>query len=301
MPDDSSPPSPPVRATLAPFTPRGGSKWAHRFGWAKTVTVSGADVLRSESAVVHLDGTVTESGAAPEMRDEIVFTLAAGEKVSLGRFLLGGLACVPEGAVCCGAALTARQAEVMRKLGFFSGYITLATPARFRAVLSATVADVPGPHIKGIAERLWSRSGMTGAAVAILPPRETERFALTNRASLTAWLRARRITVIEPEVMPLDALAECLAAAGIVVLADPEQAGLLGLCSAGAKILEIAPEGWLGVQARWLAEMFGLRWTAFLAAAPGYPLLGELPFGALVPMSYDVPIRALGKTLDTLD
>jgi hypothetical protein len=142
---------------------------------------------------------------------------------------------------------------------------------------------------------------MTNAAVAILPPRETERFALTNRASLTAWLRARKITVIEPETMQLDALADCLAAAGTVVLADPEQSGLITLCSPGAKILEIAPEGWLGVQARWLAEVFGLRWTAFFAAAPGYPLLGDLPFGALVPLSYDVPIRALGKTLDTLD
>jgi hypothetical protein len=137
--------------------------------------------------------------------------------------------------------------------------------------------------------------------VAILPARETERFALTNRASLTAWLRARKITIIEPETMQLGALADCLAAAGTVVLADPEQSGLLALCSPGAKILEIAPEGWLGVQARWLAEIFGLRWTAFFASAPGYPLLGELPFGALVPLSYDVPIRALGKTLDTLD
>jgi len=240
------------------------------------------------------------------MRDEIVFTLAAGEKVSLGRFLSGGLASVPAGTVCCGAPLTPRQAEVLRKLGAFSGYITLASPTRFRTVLAAAPAgaapaDVPGPHIKTIADKLRSRSKITDAAVAILPPRETERFALTNRASLTAWLRARKITVIEPETMPLDALADCLAAAGTVVLADPEQSGLLGLCSPSAKILEIAPEGWLGVQARWLAEMFGLRWTAFLAAAPGYPLLGALPFGALVPLSYDVPIRALGKTLDTLD
>jgi hypothetical protein len=301
MPDDSAPPPPPVRATLAPFTPRGGSKWSHRFGWAKTVTVSGAEISRLEAAVVHPDGTVKQDGAVPEMRDEIVFTLAAGEHVSLGRFLSGGLACVPSGTVCCGAALTARQAEVMRRLGFFSGYVTLAAPARFRTVLAAAAADVPGPHIKGVADRLRSKTPMTDAAVAILQARETERFALTNRASLTAWLRARRIKVIEPETMKLDALAECLAAAGTVVLADPEQSGLLGLCSAGAKILEIAPEGWLGVQARWLAEMFGLRWTAFLAAAPGYSLLGDLPFGALVPLSYDVPIRALGKTLDTLD
>jgi hypothetical protein len=299
MPDDPSPPQ--ARTTLAPFTPRGGSKWAHRFGWAKTVTVSRADVLRWDTAVVHPDGTVTEGGPAPEIRDEIVFTLAAGEKISFGQFLTGGLACAPARAVCCGAALSARQAEVMRKLGFFSGYVTLAAPARFRTVLSATAADVPGPHVKGIADRLRSKSPITEAAVAILPPRETEKFALTNRASLTAWLRARKIKVIEPEVMNLDALAECLAAAGIVVLADPEQSGLLGLCSPGAKILEIAPEGWLGVQARWLAQVFGLRWTAFLAAAPGYPLLGDLPFGALVPLSYDVPIRALGKTLDTLD
>jgi len=299
MPDDSSPPPP--RTTLAPFTPRGGSKWAHRFGWAKTVTVSGAEISRWEPAVAHPDGTVTEGGSAPDMRDEIVFMLAAGEKVSLGRFLLGGPASVPAGTACCGAPLTARQAEVLRKLGLFSGYITLSAPVRFRMVLAAATADVPGPHIKGMAERLRRKTQITGAAVAILPPRETERFALTNRASLTAWLRARKITVIEPETMPLDMLADYMAAAGTVVLADPEQSGLLALCSTGAKILEIAPEGWLGVQARWLAEMFGLRWTAFFAAAPGYPLLGELPFGALVPLSYDVPIRALGKTLDTLD
>jgi hypothetical protein len=301
MPGDSVSPPPLVRATLPPFTPRGGSKWGHRFGWAKIVTVSGADVLRWEPATVHPDGTVTEGGPATETRDEIVFSLAAGEKISLGRFLTGGLACVPEGAVCGGAALTPSQAEVMRRLGFFAGYITLSAPARFRAVLAAAAADVPGPHIKGIADRLRRKTPISGTAVAILPPRETEKFALTNRASLTAWLRARKITVIDPETMNLDALAECLAAAGIVVLADSEQSGLLGLCSPGAKILEIAPEGWLGVQARWLAEIFGLRWTAFFASAPGYPVVGELPFGALVPLSYDVPIRALGKTLDTLD
>jgi hypothetical protein len=37
-----------------------------------------------------------------------------------------------------------------------------------------------------------------------------------------------------------------------------------------------------------------------VATPPTYPLRGALPFGSLVPCSYEIPIRELAKTLDSL-
>jgi hypothetical protein len=243
---------------------------------------------------------------AAEHREVTVFMLEAGANVSLGRFLTGALALLDPPAAeleVCGAALTGQQGEVLRKLNLFSRYSVLNAPTSFRTVIRASPAAesaVPGPHIRGVAEKLRSGAAMTDARIAILPARETERFSLANRASLNAWLRAKKVTVIEPETMALKTFSDTLAAASVLILADPDQAGLLGLCSPGAKILEIAPEGWLGAQARCVADIFGLAYTPFLATAPSYPLLGSIPFGARVPLAYEIPIRALARTLDAL-
>jgi hypothetical protein len=292
----------PSSSPLPPILPQGGSKWAKFFAGPKSVQVSGPDIVALASATVQPDGSVTTDGAADE-RDMAVFPIAAGEKIGLGRFITGALAAFAHNrpaAVCCGAPLTRRQAEVLEAISVLDVYITLAASARFRTVFNAAPGGVPGPHIRALADLLRRPAPSAGTRIAILPVREREKFSLVNRASLTAWLRAKKIMAIEPEVMKLTALAECLAAASMVVLADPEQAGLLGLCSPGCKILEIAPEGWLGAEARCVSAHFGLEWVPFLAAPPSYPLLGTLPFGALVPLSYEIPIRALGKTLDSL-
>jgi hypothetical protein len=259
-------------------------------------------------AVVHPTGEVSDEGPAGEQFDAAVFPLAAGDGISLGRFLSGPLAAsIALGGSrqfeYCGAKLSPRQAEALRKLGAAQGYVTLEVPVRFRSVTSqppGAHALAAGPHLRALADRLRSPATPQTQRLAILPPRETERFSLTNRASLIAWLRAKKINVIEPEAMKLDALANALAAAALVILADPEQAGLVSLCGPEAKILEIAPEGWLGANTRWFCQVFGLQWTAFLANPPAYPLLTAIPFGARVPLSYEIPIRALAKTVDAL-
>jgi hypothetical protein len=150
------------------------------------------------------------------------------------------------------------------------------------------------------ADRLRAPAAPPGVPVAILPVRPFERFGLVNRASLTAWLRAKRFAVIEPERLKLPELIGYFAAAPLVLLADSRQAGLLGLCHPGTKILEIAPEGWLSAEAHYLSTVFGLDWRPFLAAPPSYPLRGTLPFGSLVPCSYEISIRELALALQTL-
>jgi hypothetical protein len=269
------------------------------------VAVSGTEIVVTQGATLHPDGTITE-GLAAEHREATAFVLEAGENVSLGRFLTGALALLDPPAAeleCCGAALTGQQSDVLRKLNLFSRYSVLNEPTSFRTVIRpapAAASAVPGPHIRGLADRLRSTVPMAGTRIAILPMRETERFSLANRASLNAWLRAKKVTVIDPASMALKTFSDTIAAASVVMLADPEQAGLLGLCSPGAKILEIAPEGWLGADARCVAAIFDLAYTPFLATAPSYPLLGSIPFGARVPLAYEIPIRALARTLDAL-
>jgi hypothetical protein len=269
--------------------------------------VSQGRTITRAGAVAHLNGGVSDDGAGLEPRDATVFPLPAGDGIALGRFLSGPLAAsvAMESSrpfEYCGARLSPRQAEVLRKLGKADGYLHLQGPARFRNVITE-IPGMPdnaiGPHMRALAERLRAPA-KRDQRLAILPSRETERFSLTNRASLTAWLRARKLEVAEPEAMPFESLAMSLAGAALVILADPAQAGLLSLCAPGAKILEIAPEGWLCAGARGVCQVFGLEWTPFLANAPAYPLLNALPFGARVPLSYDIPIRALAKTLDAL-
>lgn len=130
--------------------------------------------------------------------------------------------------------------------------------------------------------------------IAILPPRETERFTLANRASLTAWLRAKRITIIDSPT------PEALKSATILLLADPSQCAMLAHCTKGTKILEITPAGWSSRAIRSQCAALGLRWTEFLATPPSYPILSPIPFGARVPLNYEIPIRGLSQILDQL-
>jgi len=267
----------------------------------------GGTILRA-GAVVHPNGDVSEAGMGLEQLDAEVFPLAAGDAITLGRFLSGPLAAsiATDGTrqfAYCGARLSPCQTEALQKLGAAGGYVTLESPARFRSVIClppAPAALVAGPHLRALADRLRSVGPAPHQRLAILPPRETERFSLTNRASLMAWLRAKKFTIIVPETLKFDELANWMAAAALLILADPEQAGLVSLCARDTKILEIAPEGWLGAHTRWFCQVFGLQWTPFLANAPAYPLLNAIPFGARVPLSYEIPIRALAKTLDAL-
>jgi len=281
---------------LPPVVPRGGSKWARQFGGPREVRVAGPGTVTLRNAWIDPDGGI---GAADgEVAGKTVFALPAGGGVSLGQFLAGPLNLAPPEVALCGPALTARQTDVLARLGRLRDYIPVAAPMGFAGVMAAADATgcVPGAYVRPLMDRLRGPRA-SGGAIAILPARESERFCLANRASVAAWLRARRVEVVEPEGMRLAELAARLAGAEAVLLADAGQAGLLGLCHPGTKVLEVAPEGWLGGAARCLSAMFGLNWTPFLATAPSYTLQGGLPFGSLVACSYEIAIRALSEAM----
>jgi hypothetical protein len=298
----SDQPSPHI-LDLPPVQPEGGSKWARFYAGPRTATLATVEFLQVANAVVHPNGRVAQDDPAVVEDDAAVFALLAGRAVTIGQFLTGPLAAAYEAkrqAIFCGASLSPRQTEVMAKLGFLRGYVALNAARRFSEVTTAAFTQgAPGPYVRKLADSVRGRPAGEPMRLAILPRREGEKFCLTNRASLTAWLRAKQVCVIEPETTRLSELQSLLARASLVILADPSQSGLLGLCAPGAKILEIAPEGWLGVDGRVMATLFGLEWSAFLAAPPSYPLQGALPFGSLVPCSYEVPIRDLAKVLET--
>jgi hypothetical protein len=190
---------------------------------------------------------------------------------------------------------------VLRRLGLLDNHVSLTRPVRFRlAIGQASATPGPGEAVLGLFAKL--RAEPTGAAkrLAILPPRDREVFTLRNRASLTAWLRARRITIVDPDTLAFDTLAATLADASLLILADPAQAGLIGLCGPATKILEAAPEGFAGAAARALCGALGLDWALLLGTPPVYPLLQPLAFGARVPLAYEIPITGLNALLASL-
>jgi hypothetical protein len=309
MPDPNTPAAAAESLPLPQVVPLGGSKWARFFAGSTAVAVAAPDLIAVENAAISADGGITRAEDSLEVGepdgDTPAFWLEAGERVSLGQFLTG--ACnialqLPTLHRLTGDVLTTRQTDVLARLGRLRDYTPLTAPKAFRKVVFARFhhGAVAGPLVRFVADQLRADAEEPGAPVAVLPVRQFERFGLVNRASLTAWLRAKRFVIVEPERLKLAELIELFAAAPVVLLADPRQAGLLGLCHPGAKILEIAPEGWLGAAGHYLATLFGLAWHPFLACPPSYSLRGALPFGSLVPCSYEIPIRELAVALQTL-
>jgi len=257
------------------------------------------------------DGTIAtappDAGALQDVFADTAFPLAAGPAIPLGQFLTAQLpGILPQratwetGRVAC-APPTPVQREVLRRLGLLDNHVSLTQPVRFRlAVGQAAATPGPGEAVLDLFAKLRAVPNGAGKRLAILPPRDREHFTLRNRASLTAWLRARRITLIDPDALGFDALAATLADASVLILTDPAQAGLIGLCGATTKILEAAPEGFAGAAARALCGALGLDWALLLGTPPSYPLLQPLAFGARVPLAYEIPISGLNAILTNL-
>jgi hypothetical protein len=304
---DPEPRAAAIEETILPqLQPLGGSKWARFYTGAALRRAEPVINIQADSVIDAL-GRISRIDESPEPllpADETVFSLEAGEGTALGQFLTGPLNIALQSGDfdhLAGPALSPRQTDVLARLGRLRDYMAMTAPRAFRQVISVDFPtdSAPGPAVRLVADRLRVPVQSQSAAIAVLPVRQFERFALVNRASLTVWLRAKRFTVVEPERVKLSELLELFGAAPAVLLADPRQAGLLGLCNPGTKILEIAPEGWLSATGRYLSSMFGLAWQAFLAAPPSYPLRGALPFGSLVPCSYEISIRELALALQT--
>jgi hypothetical protein len=309
MPDPNAPAAAAESLPLPRVMPLGGSKWARFYAGPTAVAVTAPDLIALENTVIAADGGITSAEESLEAcataNNTPVFWLEAGERISLGQFLVGASNIalqLPTYHRLAGPTLTARQTDVLARLGRLRDYAPITAPMSFHRVVFARfrAGAVAGPVVRFVADQLRVGAEAPGAPVAVLPVRQFERFGLVNRASLTAWLRAKRFVIVEPERVKLAETLELFAAAPVVLLADPRQAGLLGLCNPGTKVLEIAPEGWLDATGHYFSTLFGLYWQPFLACPPSYSLRGALPFGSLVPCSYEIPIRELALALQTL-
>ncbi len=283
--------------------PHGGSKWAALYAGPRLApapeTAGGFEI--HENVELAPDGSISAATGPADPRR--VYWLAGGPDISLGRFLSETLPGLPPDAPLVGGKLTQSQARILQVLGRLPNFQRLAAPQNFAAVLTAASA-AGGAALAAVTAALRPAEIVPGAPsiVAILPALGGvgRKFALRNRASVAAWLRARRATLAAPDEAPFNVTAELLAAATLVLLADPEQTGLLGLLAPGTRVVEIAPEGWVSSTARSLCAAFGLKYDIFLAGPPSYPLMTALPFGAPAMMSYDVSIAQLHRALTIL-
>ena len=257
----------------------------------RAITVRGREIIAHSNATCLPDGGIGLEEAASPPAHETVFPLAAGPGVALGNFcataLPGILAALPfwPGSRVVGAAPTPAQHSVLARLGLARTYRVLAEPEAFATVLaaraaSAYAAPADGDYLSLMAALRDPPSANVPAPVAILPAASGQkRFTLRNRASLAARVRARHFTLLEPDTEDFAQTAAILAQATLVLLAEPGQAGLLGLCPPETQVLEIAPEGWAGAKTRALCDALGLRWNLFLADPPPTRCCARCPWG----------------------
>lgn len=297
-------PSPPFARTQQPL---GGSKWAAMFAGPPAGLPNARRLLTHKKALCHPDGSVTAAHHSSPPDPRCIFLMAAGPLVPLGQFLCGSLPAILAsgplrgGAIPAGGLLTPTQQNLLLRLGLSDAYITLDRPTCFTRILQST-QDSPGdePFLQMIARLRCPPASHLPATVAILPDPATARFSLSNRHSLVTWLRARRCRILTPDTAALDDTIAGLAGATRMIIADPAQAGVLGLCQPGAQILEIAAEGWADHRVRVACRALGLDWHLFLATAPSYPLLRPPPLGTLSALSFEIPIASIALALASL-
>jgi len=296
-----------LRAGIVPY---GGGRRAALFAGPRDVTIRGREIVAHENAACLPDGRLSLERVA-EFQEGTVFALPAGPAISLGGFLTGSLPGIlaalpyfPEAGLA-GPRPTAAQMGVLARLGLTERHIALDAPRGFSRVLESRAAPAHGAPAEAdmlaLVQMLRDPAAVdVPERVAILPWVHKAGFALRNRASLCAWLRARRVRLLEPETAPFEATAAGLSRATQIIIADARDAGLLGLCSSGTRILEIAPEGWACGKIRALCATLGLEWRLFLASAPSYPVLRPLPVGAVEALGYEIPIAALCRALESM-
>jgi hypothetical protein len=280
----------------------GGGKWRGGLMPAPDLSAQTAQPDVLDHAAVDAAGALMDQADHAEASPLHAVPMRAG--ALLGEWLLDVLVksawiAANQGYRLCGPALSPVQADILRRLGQ-NDYISLAAPARFARLAHFEPIKRPPETIAALAAALRGTAPASQGRVAILPQHATEMFTLANRASLAAWLRAKRFSLPEPEAMSFDDLAAALSAAGTVMLADPRQAGLIALCRPGTKVIDIAPDGWRGTACRYLCKLFDLTWIPCDAGPLSYKLLTALPFGSRVPLSYEVPIGDLAKLLQTI-
>ena len=291
--------------------PLGGSAWAKFFTGPKNIPICDFTPQAHPDAICLPDGAVSLADTPADTRAEIALALPAGPGISLAAFIGTSLPGVMAARIkwdvreLVGPNPTPAQAVALERCVFNARHRVLHRPTRFSLLL--TLPEPPenaapvGQEFIALTARLHEPvESYVPFTLAILPPEANQKFTLGNRTSLLAWLRARRIELLTPESSPFEDTARLMARATRVLLLDPRQAALLGLCNPRTKVLEVAPEGWASGRARALCDALGLEWRIFLATPPFYPLLRPLPFGTITLLSYEVPIKSLGHSLRSL-
>jgi hypothetical protein len=275
------------------------------------VDAAAPELLIDENAVCRPHGALGFAEAGLDADAATACALPAGSGVALGAFcgaalpMFLSLIAQDPAARLAGPAPTPAQAAILARLGLADRHLALRTPMRFARLVSVRgqpPGSVPAaPAYVALMQRLRDPpAAALPFAAAILPRAEGGGVALRNRNSLAAWLRARRVRLLNPDEEDFAGTAAALAHATLLILADPAQASLLGLCPPGTKILEIAPEGWAPGAARGFAAALGMEWALFFGTAPSYPLTGSLPFGAVSMLGYEASIPALASVLSVI-
>ncbi len=307
-PDPAAPPRRPRPPRVAPF---GGSKWAAFFAGPREAPLAARALHWFEPGYVNADGTIADDvPEAAAAGGEAAFWAPTGEHMPLGALLtdilpawLAAQRDLPDVALT-GPALSTAEAALLTALDLHDRFLTIEAPTRFARLaaaepLPAHLAPADADAL-ALLERLRPPTQPGAPAGLAILPRPGHRFSLRNQASVTAWLRARRIAVLDPDHNEFSHTAALLSAATLVLIAEPAQAGLLAFCQPETRIVELAAEGWAGARTRTLCAALGLNWRLFLGGAPTYPITAPLPFGAPAPMAFEISIGLLNKALSLL-
>lgn len=259
------------------------------------VMLEDAILLPDPFAVLDAAGTCRLGAAAP--RPDAITTVRtamtvapfpAGPGTTLGRFLgpVLSVAILQRerfGPLClAGPRPTGPQIAAMAALGLAGDYLVVERPVRVDRALVTTGWDRPGrvsrlmrPAIEAL--RFSVEPYEVATIAAILRPAP----ARPDQDPVRACLAAREVMLLDAEGMRLGAIglgitdmAAVMAAMRIVIIDDPDQAPLLGLCDPGTTVIE--PVGSAGPDRLipdW-ARLFALEHIG--AAMPGLSVAGDI-------------------------
>ena len=248
--------------------------------------------------------------------------IAVGPTVSLGRFLTEGLAIAllqrdALGAVpLIGAEPTLVQRAALEALDLARGYRVIDQPMQVRRlVVTRREPDGAGARIRPAHADRFMRVAIEALRFAVEPFEISAQvalrrgvpasdFVIANRLSFDRWLASMGVASLDAEAMQfgdkalgLFDLAAALAGARAVVIDDPGQAGLLGFCDPGTKIVEVAIEGWTDPRIAAMCRIFALDWQVVLCPAPAYSLSQPVPLGSASLLRTEIDIAGVAMAL----
>lgn len=302
--------------------PFGGQRRARSAGLATEVHEPGL-VVPSPFAVKAFDPATQPNAEYADAPIATAAPIAVGSAIPLGRFLTEGLAIallqrdvigvVP----LIGAAPTPVQRAALDALNLARDFIVIDRPTRLRRMIvtkrETGVIDGRAPPVH--ADR-FMRVAIEALRFAVEPYEISARVALrrrepiadyvvANRLSFDSWLASMGVVTIDPTAMRIGAsdlglldLAAALAGARCVVIDDASQAGLLGFCDPGTKVVEVAVDGWTDPRIAAMCRVFALDWRVVLCAAPAYSVSKPVPLGSTSLLRTEIDIAGVALALD---